>query len=97
MVSVVVDDGHVVLGVIHPSEDHPPLFVDPNAPESLQIAFQLLKAIARWNPKILNDPCLIDHPELSPGSFLDVPRQGPDPQATVDAFSREIAEAFDHG
>ena len=96
MVLMVVDDPDVVLGVFFPPEDHPPLLVDPNAPESVQFPLQLFKSIARGNQKVLNDPGLIDHPELASGPLLDVPRQAFDPQATVNALSGRIAEAFNH-
>ena len=59
-----------------------------NAPEPRQLLLQLFKSIAWGNQKILNDSCLIDHAQLTPGPLLDIPRQASDPQAAVDALSR---------
>jgi hypothetical protein len=96
MVLMVVNNSYFMLGAIHPAENDPPLLVDSNAPESGQIPLQLFKPVAWGHLEILNDPCLIDHPKLAPGSFLDFPRQSPNPQAAVDALSRCIAETLDH-
>jgi hypothetical protein len=74
MILMVVNNPHFMLGAIHPAENNPPLLVDSNAPESGQIPLQLLQPVAWGHLEILNDPCLIDHPKLAPGSFLDLPR-----------------------
>ncbi len=76
---MVVDNLHFVLRAILPSENDSPLLVDPNAPEPSQLPLQLFKSIAWGNLKILNDSCLIDHPQLAPGPLLDIPRQATDP------------------
>jgi len=96
MVSMVVNNSYFTLGAILPAENDPPLLVDANTPESGKIPLQLLQTVARGHLEILNDPCLIDHPKLAPGSFLDLPRQASNPQAAVDALSRRIAETLDH-
>ncbi len=85
---MVVDNPHFVLRAIFPSENNPPLLVDPNAPEPSQFPLQLFKSIAWGNLKILNDSCLIDHAQLTSGPLLDIPGKTSDPQAAVDALSR---------
>ncbi len=85
---MVIDNPHFVLRAISPAENNPPLLVDSNAPEPGQLPLQLFKSIARGNLKILNDSCLIDHAQLTPGPFLDIPGQASDPQAAVDALRR---------
>lgn len=85
---MVIDNPHFVLRAIFPSENNPPLLVDSNAPEPSQLPLQLFKSIAWGNLKILNDSRLIDHAQLTPGSFLDIPRQASDPQAAEDALRR---------
>ena len=88
MILMVVNNSYFLLGAIFPSENDPPLLVDANTPESGQISLHLFKSIAWGDLKILNDPGLIDHPKLAPGSLLDIPRQASNPQAAVDALSR---------
>ena len=85
---MVIDNPHVVFRAICPSEDNPPLLVDPNAPEPSQLPLQLFQSIAWGNLQILNDSRLIDHAQLTPGPLLDIPRQASDPQAAVDALRR---------
>jgi hypothetical protein len=85
---MVVDNPHFVLRAIFPSENNPPLLVDPNAPEPNQLPLQLFKSIAWGNLKILDDSCLIDHAQLASGPRLDIPRQTPHPQTAIDALSR---------
>jgi len=88
MVSMVVNNSYFTLGAILPAENDPPLLVDANTPESGKIPLKLLQSVAWGHLKILNDPRLIDHPKLAPGSLLDIPRQASNPQAAVDALSR---------
>ena len=85
---MVIDNPHFVLRAIFPSENNPPLLVDPNAPEPSQLPLQQFKSIAWGNLKILNDSCLIDHAQLPSSPLLDIPRQASDPQTAVDALSR---------
>jgi hypothetical protein len=96
MILVVVDNLHFVLQAIFPSENDPPLLVDPNAPKSCQLPLQLLKSVAWRNLKIFNDSSLVEHPQLASGPLLDFSRQASYSQTTIDAFSRRIAETFDH-
>jgi hypothetical protein len=96
MILVVVDNLHFVLQAIFPSENDPPLLVDPNAPKSCQLPLQLLKSVAWRNLKIFNDSRLVEHPQLASGPLLDFSRQASYSQTTIDAFSRRIAETFDH-
>ena len=83
---MVVDDSHLMLRAIFPSENNSPLLIDTNAPEACQIPLQLFKSVAGRNPEILNDSGLIDHSEFAPGPFLNIARQAPDSQATVDVL-----------
>ena len=85
---MVVDNLHFVLRAIFPSENDPPLLVDPNAPEPSQLPLQLFKSVAWGNLKILNDSGLIDHAQLASGPLLEIPGQASDPQAAIDALRR---------
>ena len=83
---MVVGDPDFVLGAILPTEDDPPLLVDPDAPEPSHRTFHLLQAISGWDQKILHDSGLVDHSQLASRPFLDLTRQALDSQATVDAL-----------
>ena len=45
-----------------------------DAPKPIQVTFQLLKSITRWNLKIFNNSSLIDHAQLTSCPLLDVSR-----------------------
>jgi len=94
--SVVVGNFNLVLQTILPAEDDSPLLVDSNTPVSLQISAQSLKSVARWDPKILNDPCLIDHTELAARPLLNFTGETTHTKAFMDFFGIGIAKAFDH-
>ncbi len=52
-ISVVVNDLNLVGVVVFPDEYDPPLLVDPDAVKIAQVAGQLLKAVAGWNPQVV--------------------------------------------
>jgi hypothetical protein len=72
------------------------LLIDPNTPESCQLSLQMFKSVAWRNLKVFNDSRLVEHPQLASGALLDFSRQASYSQTTIDAFSRRIAETFDH-
>jgi hypothetical protein len=86
MVLMVVDDLDLMLGAIHPSENDPPLLVDPNAPEARQVPLELFEPVAGWYQKVVDDPRLIDHAQLAPCPFLNVTGESSNPQAAENAF-----------
>ena len=96
MVLMVIDDLNSVFQAIFPSKNDPPLLVDSNAPESRHLSLHLFESISGRNLKIFNDSSLIEHPQLASGPLLDFSGQATYSQTTIDAFSRRIAETFDH-
>ena len=93
---MVINDFHVVLQTVFPSENDSPLLVDPHTPKSLQITAQLLKSITRRDSEILDDSCLIDHPKFASRPRLDITRQLSNTQTSVNVLCIGIAEALDH-
>jgi hypothetical protein len=69
---MVVDNGHVMGMTIDPAEDHPPLIVDPDGMEFFEVAFQLLQAIRRRHPQVLEPGCGVHGLKLA----LGAPRDG---------------------
>jgi len=65
--SVVVHYLHVVRLSTAPAENQSPLIVDADRVESLQLAFQGLKPIARRNSQVLQVRCIVQVEKLSPG------------------------------
>jgi hypothetical protein len=51
--SVVIGDLDLVGVVVFPDRNDPPLLVDPDAVKLAQVAGQLLKAVAGWNPQMV--------------------------------------------
>jgi hypothetical protein len=51
---------------------------------------ELLKAIPRWNEKILHNPRLIYHAKLTAGAFLNVARQFGYPKPGIDLSVSEL-------
>ena len=48
-----------------PLEDEPPLFVDADRVETVEIAVQLFKVVAGWHAQILIGCGVIDHLEFA--------------------------------
>ena len=79
MILMVVYYSYFLLCAILPTENNSPLLIDSNTPKSIQGTFQLLKSIARWYLKILNNSRLIDHAQLTSCPLLHVSRQATNP------------------
>jgi hypothetical protein len=50
---VVIGDLDLVGVIVSPDKNDPPLLVDPDAVKLAQVAGQLLKAVAGWNPQVV--------------------------------------------
>ena len=96
MFSMVIDNPYFELLTVFPAENNPPLLIDPNAPETSQVAPKDFQPVSRRNGKVLDNSCLIDHSELPPRPLLDVVRQFANPEAPINVFSVRIAEALNH-
>lgn len=69
---MVIGNGYVGLPAIFPTEDDPPLLVDPDTPEAFEVAPESLRTFTRRDREILQRPSLIDHAQLPPDPVLDV-------------------------
>jgi hypothetical protein len=69
---MVINDFHVVGVAIPPLKANTPLVVDADAVLASTIARELLQAIRRWNPKVLNCDSPIQHPQFPQGYLLNI-------------------------
>ena len=60
-----------------PAEANTPLLVDANAVLSDPVSGEGLKAICRWDAKVIEVLCAIEHSQLVEGALLNVTRQAP--------------------
>ena len=63
----------------------------------LTIRSKCFEAIAGWNAKVSQRPCLIKKTQFSQGDILDVGRQFSAPASGPDQFRFGIGKALDHG
>jgi hypothetical protein len=93
---MVVDDLDIVCVSRSPAETDPPLLVDADAVLAGAISLELLKAVARRNPEVVEDRRSIEHAELSESDPLNVTVQLPHREALEETFGIAVTEAFDH-
>jgi hypothetical protein len=93
---VVVSDGYIPFAAIIPSEDDPPLLVDPDAPETFQPPVQSFQSVSGWYRQVLDGSRLVQHPQLSPCSMLDITWEFTGALPFVDTFRLGVAKTFDH-
>jgi len=84
------------LTAIFPTKNDPPLLVDSDAPESVQITSERFQAISRWNGEVLQRPSLIEHAQLPPRPVLNLARKLARTPAPVYPLSLGVTEALDH-
>lgn len=58
---------------IDPDKAHSPLVVDPDAMLTLTVAFQRFETIGGRHPQIFQSARVVEHTQLAPGNFLDIP------------------------
>ncbi len=95
MCSVIVDYLYVVRVAPAPAKNDPPLIVDANTVHTFQISTQRFKPIARWDSKILEAACCLNHVQLSKRNSHDVWRYSSHStrlSAVVQVFRTSIAE-----
>jgi hypothetical protein len=49
---MIINQGDIVNVIVIPTKDQPPLIVDPNAEEAIQIAFERLQPVAGWHLQV---------------------------------------------
>ena len=92
---MVVDDGDLVCVPIDPTKDDPPLVVDADRMELLQITLEFLQAVGRRDPQVLEPGCSVDglEPTLRPPRNALEP---PDDLIGKQPFRPPVAEGPDH-
>jgi hypothetical protein len=93
---VVVGDLDVCRTGGGPGEADAPLVVDADAVLSLPIPAQLLEAIARWNPKVVDDLGGVEDQELAVCNSLKVGAELADVRASPDELGFLVRERLDH-
>ncbi len=93
---MVIDDLDLIGVVITPFEANSPLVVHPDAVLTCPAADQLLKAVARWNLKILKRFCRVQHDQFSKRRLLSRPGETSRGLPLKDLPGLRIAEAPDH-
>jgi hypothetical protein len=71
---VLVDDLDVMRVSLDPTEANPPLIVDSNTILTHEITSRAFQPIGRRDPKILDQPRLVQHPQFAQRGVLDLGR-----------------------
>ena len=93
---VIVRDLDLVSVTIGETKAYAPLIVDTNRILSLSILSELMKPIARRDPKVVYSRCQVHVLKLSPRSPSDVRREPFRPSGSVKLLRLFIREGFDH-
>ncbi len=93
---MIVDDLNLVRITILPSKADAPLVIDSDAVLAGAITFQLLQAISRRHPKILEGFGGIDQDEFAQHRPLEIPRIPANSFAPKQARGVPITEALNH-
>ena len=96
VVSVVVDDFHVVGVTIDPSKTNTLLIVDPDAVLAFAIALEGFQPIGRWSAQIIQRRGVLEHTQLATCHGLDICRQTPGGRSTRDLFRFLVGKVPDH-
>jgi hypothetical protein len=94
--SVVVGDLDLCGARGGPSEADAPLVVNADAVLSLAVAVQLLEAVTRWNPKVVDVLGGVEDQELAIGNSLKIGAELADVRAIPDELGFLIRERLDH-
>jgi hypothetical protein len=93
---VVIDNLDVERVAGTPDEAEPPLLIHPNAELPGAVTLELLKAIRRRHPQILQDRGRVEHPELTKGDSLDIGAKSFDGLPREEALGVAVLERLDH-
>jgi hypothetical protein len=85
---MVINHFNIVGVAINPPETDPPLLVDSDTELSGPITGKLLQTIVGRDSKILENPGIVQHPELPPSPILDIRWQTLSLLAAPDLSSR---------
>lgn len=96
LVSVVIDDFHVVGVSVDPSETDPPLIIDPDAELAFAGAFQRLKPAGWWHAQVFQHRGVAEHAQLPTSDSLDIGRQPAGRRSTPDLFRFLVSKVPDH-
>jgi len=94
--SVVVNDSCLIRVSALPSENKPPLLVDPDAPASFEITIQALKPVAGRYTHIIDGLGVVELDQPPSGSHLEIRRKLSTPCASKYLFSFLASEGLDH-
>lgn len=93
--SVIIGDLDLVGMIVFPDENDPPLLIDPNAVKLAQVAGQLLKAVAGWNPQVVQFGSGMELVEFHFRTGLDFTWQFSGWRESENLPGRGIGEALD--
>lgn len=93
---MVVDDLNVESMTGTPDEADPPLLIHPDAVLPGTVPFELLEAIRRRHPQILQDRSRVEHSKLPERRPLDVWAQSFDGLTTEELLGVAVLEGLDH-
>jgi hypothetical protein len=94
---VIVDDFNFKGIVVFPNEAYAPSIVDSYAVLSSTITPQLLKSIGWGNAKVVEIFGIVQIPELTIGSLLDILGKSPRTLPPEDLVGFRILDRLDHG
>jgi hypothetical protein len=95
--SVIFSNIYLYRPSLCPTKNHPPLIIDSNAMESLEISFESFEPVSRWRRKVTQSFSIIQQVEL-PGRYsLDTgpPNTLADLALSEESFYSRISEALD--
>jgi hypothetical protein len=72
---MIIDNLYLKDIAISPFETDAPLLIDPNTVLPRSVAVQLLQAIGRRNPQVVERHCPIEHPQFPQRQLLDISRK----------------------
>ena len=93
---MVVNDLNLLWTRIGPHEPDPPLVIDPDTVLPCSITFELLQAIPRRKPQIIENFCGADLPKLTQRLPLDARIDGRDALTTSQTLGVFTPERSDH-
>jgi len=93
---MVIYDFDLLRPVFAPDEADPPLVVDPDAVLTATGARERFEPIARRNPEVSHNPCLVQQTQFSQGGILNVGRQFSASPSGPDQLCLGVRKALDH-
>src|SRR5690625_3266913 len=96
ILSVVVNDLHLLRSGVGPHEADPPLVVDPDAVLSGPITLERLETVAGRDSEVFERLCGPHLTQLAQRDAMDLRIDGPHALTTPQPFGRLVAERPDH-